>query len=112
MRLIAKEYSEITGITEETWYDEVAQTLTLKRFQDVEHTLAMNRIKYNSFAGKKPKFNDVKDGIYPVATIPTILIEKWKKEEGFDWYKSTKKERNQKLNSNEYSDLRVRPGKL
>ena len=112
MKLIAKEYNQFTGITEETWYDEVEGKLHLKRYQDVEHTLAMNRVMYNEHAGKKPKFQDVKQGFYHAARIPFSIIEKWRKEEGFDWYNSSRKEKRAKLNSNENQLLRVRPGKL
>jgi len=111
MKLVSRDYEPQTGITEEYWYDEMAGTITIKRFQDVEPILEANRIDFNSFSGKKPKFNDV-DGIYKVATIPNMLLEKWLREEGFNWQTASEKERAAKLNSNEYQLLRTRPGRI
>tara|TARA_R110000803_G_scaffold117357_4_gene185889 strand:+ start:598 stop:930 length:333 start_codon:yes stop_codon:yes gene_type:complete len=110
MKLIAREHSDITGITEETWYNVETRELTLKRFQDVEHTLAMNKVLYNEHTSK-PKFTDVKDGVYHAARIPLMVIEKWMKE-GFNWYKASENEKKAKLNAPEWRHLRVRPGKL
>ena len=111
MRLIASDYDEHTGITEETWYDDMAKTITLRRYQDVEDTLALNQELYNSHQHKKPVFNDV-DGIYHAATIPFMVIEKWLREDGFDWFKATCAERAKKLNDIENRYLRVRPGRI
>lgn len=110
MRLIARDYEPDTGITEEFWFSEEKQTITIRRLQDVDPILAMNRNEFNMFAGKKPTFNDV-NGIYKAATIPNILIEKWKKE-GFDWFKATEKEKAARLNSIDYRHLKTRPGKI
>jgi hypothetical protein len=114
MKLIKRDYEAITGITEETWYDEQTRKLTLKRFQDVEHTLAMNKVLFNEHRSKKPTFTDVgKDnGMYLKARIPFMIIEKWLREDGFNWYKATPEERKRKLNSNENQKLLTRPGRL
>jgi hypothetical protein len=111
-KLLARDYDQFTGITEETWYDEDAGTITLRRLQDVEHTLAMNKVMNNMHTSKKPSFNDVKGGAYHKARIPFMVVEKWMREEGFNWFKSTDKERRAKLNDSENSKLLVRPGKL
>ena len=109
IKLIAREHSEITGITEETWYDTETQVLTAKRFQDVEHTLAMNKVLYNEHRGTQ--FSDVKDGVFHAARIPFMVLEKWMAE-GFNWYKSTDAEKKEKLNDPKWRYLRVRPGNL
>lgn len=113
MKRIKVDHDEITGITEETWYDEKTKRLTLRRLQDVEHTLAMNKVMFNEHRGKKPTFTDVgKDnGMYLKARIPFIIIEKWMRE-GFDWYKATPAQRKAKLNDKDNSKLIVRPGRL
>ena len=108
--LLAREYSPITGITDETWYDEVTDKLTLRRLQDVEHTLAMNKVMNNSHPSRANYRNS--DGLHQIARIPTIIIEKWLREDGFDWFKSTDKERRAKLNDPDNRKLLVRPGKL
>ena len=111
MKLINRDYDQFTGITEESWYDEVAGTLTLRRLQDVEHTLAVNKMQFNDHAGKKPTFTDV-DGLYHKARIPFIVVEKWLREDGFDWFNSSTKDKRAKLNDNDNQKLLVRPGKL
>jgi hypothetical protein len=112
-RLLRKDYEEFTGITEETWYDEDAGTITLRRYQDVEHILERNQIMFNEHTGK-PKFNDIKGdtGMYHKARIPFMIIEKWLREDGFDWYKSSDAERRAKLNDGDNKKLLVRPGRL
>ena len=110
MKKIASEYDQFTGITEETWYDEQTHMLTLKRFQDVDHILAMNKVQYNEHPDKAT-FNDVKNGFFKSAEIPLMVIEQWK-QEGFDWYKSTAAEKRAKLNDGDYKKLRTRPGRL
>ena len=114
MKKIASNHEEFTGITEETWYDEATRKLTLRRYLDVEHTLAMNKVLFNEHSSKKPTFTDVgKDnGMYLKARIPFMVIEKWLREDGFDWYKATPAERKTKLNDNENQKLLVRPGRL
>lgn len=112
MKLIASNYDQFTGTTEETWYDEAEGKITLRRWQDVEHTLAMNKVMFNEHSGKKPSFADVKDGVYLKARIPTSVVEKWLREDGFDWYKASEADRKKKLNSNENQKFLVRPGKI
>ena len=111
MQLLLREYDKFTGITEESWYNEIEGTLTLRRLQDVEHTLAMNKVMKNSHVGKKASYSD-SDGLHHVARIPFMIVEKWLREDGFDWYNSTDKERRAKLNDADNGKLLVRPGKL
>jgi hypothetical protein len=90
----------------------MAGTLTIRRYQDVEPIIKENIAEFNMYASKMPTFSDIKNGLFKAATIPNMLIEKWLREEGFNWYTASEKERNAKLNSNEYQHLRTRPGKL
>ena len=110
-KLIAKDYDQFTGMTEETWYDEAEGTITLRRLQDVEHTLAMNKVMHNEHTAKKPTYSD-STGLHQVARIPFAVVEKWLREDGFDWFNSTDKERKAKLNDRDNSKLLVRPGTL
>lgn len=115
MKLIACDYSPITGFTEEVWYEEPASPgkpgrVTVRRLQDVDHILAENKIQNNLHTGKKPSYGD-SDGLHKIATIPFGLIEKWISE-GFNWFSSTDAQRRAKLNDSDYAKLRVRPGKL
>ena len=110
-KLLARDYDQFTGMTEETWYDEAAGTITLRRLQDVEHTLAMNKVMFNDHTAKKANYSDSK-GLHQVARIPFAIVEKWMREDNFDWFKSTDKQRRDKLNDRDNSKLLVRPGKL
>lgn len=110
-KLLASEYDPFTGITEESWYDDVKGTLILRRLQDVEHTLAMNKVMFNEHTSKKANYAD-SDGNHHVARIPFMVVEKWLREDNFDWYNSTDKERKAKLNDRDNRKLLVRPGKL
>ncbi len=113
-RLVRSEYDPETGITEEFWYEETPgnqkNRIHIRRLQDVEHTLGMNKILFNAHEGKKPKYNN-SDGLHHVARIPAVIVEQWMRE-GFDWYKSTDKQRRAKLNDPDFRKLLVRPGRL
>ena len=111
MKLLERTYDQFTGITEESWYDEVAGTLTLRRLQDVEHTLAMNKVMFNAHTAKKANYQD-SGGNHHVARIPFMIVEKWLRDGTIDWYNSTDKERKAVLNDRDNSKLLVRPGKL
>jgi hypothetical protein len=112
MKLIKRDYDKFTGITEEFWYEETEgdkpNRVTIRRLQDVEHTLAMNKIQHNMHS--RADYSD-SQGMHKVATIPLIKIEQWMRE-GFNWYESTDKERKAKLNERDNSKLLVRPGRL
>jgi hypothetical protein len=115
MKLVAQHYDPITGFTEEMWYAEPTVKggpgrVTIRRLQDVEHQLALNKIQFNSHTEKKASYGD-SDGLHKVATIPLGLIEQWMKE-GMNWFDSTQKERAAKLNDRDNSKLLVRPGKI
>lgn len=98
-------------MTEETWYDEDAGTITLRRLQDVEHTLAMNKALFNEHTAKKASYADSK-GFHHVARIPFAIVEKWLREDGFDFVNATDKQKKDKLNDRDFRKLLVRPGKL
>ena len=109
MRLLQRTYDPRTGFTEEAWYDDHTKRLTLRRLQDVEATLAKNRKIFNDHG--KTNYSD-SDGLHRVAHIPFAILEKWLREEGFDWYNSSHKERAAKLNHPDNQHLLVRPGKI
>lgn len=115
MKLYSEEYDPATGITEKTFYEEPAipggkGKITIQRFQDVEGTLNLNKAEYNNHGNTN--YRDSEGGAHRIARIPFMILEKWLREEGFDWYNSTDKERRAKLNHPENRFLLVRPGKL
>ena len=100
-----KQYDSVTGITEETWYDDQDGKIHVRRTADVEHIYRDNKIRIAS----SPRDFYKDDGLYHKATIPNIVIEKWKRE-GFDWYNSTDADKRRKLN--QHPELHVRKGRL
>ena len=99
------QYDPETGITEEMWYDDRDNKIHVRRKADVEHIYRANQIAI----ARSPRDFYRDDGVYHKATIPNIMIEKWKRE-GFDWYQSTDIERRRKLN--QHPELHVRRGRL
>lgn len=108
MQLMESHYDEFSGITEEYWYNHLTDELTIRRLQDVEKNIDVNKFLYNEH--NKPKYSD-SDGLHLVARIPLVMIEHWKKL-GFDWFNSTDNERRVWLDKPENQCLKVRPGKL
>jgi uncharacterized protein YodC (DUF2158 family) len=110
VKLLSSDYDKHTGMTEEHWYDESTKRLTIRRLQDVEGTLNDNREQYKSQGNIG--YGDSTGGAHKVATIPFVILEKWLREEGFDWFNSTDKERRARLNDPDNKFLLVRPGRL
>jgi hypothetical protein len=112
-RLIKSDYDPLTGFTEEFWYEEPVilggpGRVTIRRLQDVEGTLALNREQLNM----APKgYSDVKEGLYHKARIPLVKVEQWMRE-GFNWFEASDNEKRAKLNERDNSKLLVRSGKI
>lgn len=106
MKLISSQYDQATGMTEEHWFDEDTNRLTIRRLQDVEETLNVNQRQFNDATEKHG------DGIELVARIPMVLVEKLQRDKGLNWFKSTDAERRRLLNDPDYKKLRTRPGRL
>ena len=101
-----KHYDPDTGVTEEMWYDDRDRKIHVKRTAHVEHTYRENAIQLAS----SPRDFYKDDGLYHKARIPNIMIEKWLKEDGFDWYNSTDAERRAKVN--QHPEFHVRKGRI
>lgn len=107
--LYKTDYDKHTGITEEFWFDHETGEATVRRLQDVNPVIDMNKIEMG-LHNSRPGYSD-SNGQHLVARIPMVLVEKWKSQ-GFDWYQSTDKERREWLDKPEHAFLKVRPGKL
>lgn len=87
------------------WYADENGNAFKETIQDIAPALAQARIA-RDMGGKGKDMRHV-------ATIPTVLLDKWKKEEGLDfnnpddWIKIVAK-----LNSPEYHLLRVHEGRI
>jgi hypothetical protein len=119
MKLIKTDYDKFTGITEEFFYDDTpipgkpgAGRITIRRSQDMDHILAQNREMYKRGGATKGNMFADSNGNHMVARIPMLAIEEMKNKYGFNWFKSTDKERKAILNHPDNRDFRVRPGKL
>ena len=113
--LVRREYDPNTGITEEFWYEEVpgpsSDKIHIRRYQDVEGVLDLNKAQQNMDDHSGRKFSK-DDGIFHAARIPFAIIEKWMREDGFNWFTASSAERRKKLNDRDYQHLRVRNAKL
>jgi hypothetical protein len=79
----------------------------------VQAHLEMNKSEYNAVRHKGYKAALQKAKFWRAASIPNIIIEKWKKEEGLDIFNDEHWERIKvKLNSEEFKFLRTSPGKI
>ena len=106
--LVASDYDEFTGITEEFWHDPVARTVTIRRLMDVKPVV--KRIEAIRESNPTHFHND--DGAYKSAMIHPIAIENWKREKGFDWFNSSSSEKKQWLNRSENAHWKLRKGKI
>lgn len=110
MKLISRDYDPVTGVTDEYWHHtDGSNKLTIRRLQDVEGVIRDNKEQFNSHS--RIGYGD-SNGLHKIATIPLITIERWLREDGFDWFNSTDKDRRAKLNAPENQYLLVRPGRL
>lgn len=108
-RLVKVDYDPETKITEQFWFDDETDEVTIRKLQDVDAQIKQNKILMNSH-GTRANYGD-SNGQHLVARIPMVLIENWK-QQGFDWFVSTDKERRAWLDKPENAFLKVRPGKL
>lgn len=72
-----------------------------------------NKKLYNAVPHKQYKSALRKKNVWQAASIPCIILEKWKKEEGIDIFNDDHWPKvREKLNSEEYKFLRTSPGKI
>ena len=99
------DYNPLTGIS--TWFEYHSETdmTVISRLQDVEPILELNKAKANDTDLTKRGFNE---SWWEYASIPNIVIEKWKTEFGIDVYnKDHWKAIFKKLNDPEYRYLKT-----
>ncbi len=108
MRFVKRDIDPVTNIVEDFYYDELTGKVVIHRVQDVQPNLDVNKEMFNSH--NRASYGD-SNGQHLVARIPLIVIEQWK-EQGFDWFQLTDKERRTWLDKPENALFKVRPGKL
>jgi len=98
---------EVNSIETTADYDEMADRLIVKRTQDVEPILELNKKLQNENDGYTPSRN-----MRRVASIPNVVLEQWMKE-GVDVFdKNCREAVRRKLNDPEWMWLRTAPGRL
>ena len=108
-QLIRIEKDPITGIVEEFWYDNDLNKVTIVKKHDIQGITDMVK-EMNAQHHTRPNYSDSK-GQHLVARIPLVVIDLWK-EQGFDWFQTTDKERRAWLDRPENAVFKTRPGKL
>ena len=108
MKLV--DYDPITGIKTFVEYNAADDLIVVKEEQDVTSLLDRNKALFNEPDHRK---HGMKECFMHAATIPPILIHKWLKEEGIDFFKKEHWPRVQKkLNDPEYRYLRTSTGRI
>jgi hypothetical protein len=86
-------------------YDHETDSIVVNRVQDVEPLLELNKKELNGDSMYGPQNNS---GMRKVASIPLVVIEKWKRELGVDVFnKDHMPKVKQLLNDPEYRWLRT-----
>lgn len=79
----------------------------------VKKMLDRNKAEYNAIPHKQYRSALREKNMWRAASIPNIIVEKWKKEEGLDIFNENHWPKiREKLNSEEYRFLRTSPGKI
>lgn len=99
----------LTGV--ETWhhYDPVTDATTIESRQDVEPFLEANKVLSNTDYSQQ----GIKESWWHVASLPMVVIEKWKVEDGIDVFnKNHWNAVKRKLNDPENRFLRTGSGRV
>ena len=110
MILVNEEYNPVSGITTEWWHHKDGR-ITIRGVQDVEPVIRHNTAVLNS-KNAKGKLNESEGLGTKVASIPTILAEKWMRELGLNLYTCPSKDLLKMLNDPDYRKLRTAHGRL
>ncbi len=109
MKLMRRFFNPALDAIEEYYYNEQDEKIYYRKIEQLGNHIEANQQDFNFHNGVG--YGD-SQGVHKVASIPLILIDKWKKEHGFDWFNSTDREKRLWLDKPEHAFLKVRPGKL
>ena len=111
MKLISRDYSEVTGITTEYWSHPGGKRVTVRRYQDSEPLMTENARQLNSHSQKGRR--DYGEGVgLKIASIPPAFIEQYMKERGVNLLNCTDAQFKRFLNDPEYRKFRTAPGRV
>lgn len=108
-QLVRVERDPLTGAIEQFWYDHDTGRVHIVKSHDIESITKMVA-EMRAQQSTRPDYSNT-DGQFLVARIPLVVIDLWK-EQGFDWFQSTDKERRAWLDKPENDVFKTRPGKL
>jgi len=113
MKLLESQYDPFSGITTNYYSDKGGTRVVIQRTMDVEPLIDQNTVERNSHSHKsRDRFRTEGLGT-KVASIPFALVEKIKRETGFDIMTCTDEKRIAKfLNDSNYSKLRTAEGRV
>ena len=102
-------YDPISGIHQYHHYDHLTDITTIESVQNVEPIIERNK----ELAKTDHQQRGIKGGFWHAASVPNIIIEKWLREDGVDFFNrdhwgAVKR----KLNDPEWAYLRTGRGKL
>ena len=102
------DYDPFSGMTSRFDYDHSTQTTIIGREQDVSLVLQVNKALQNNEDYSK---QGIKNEWWHYATIPPLIIEKWKNEKGVDVFnKDHERAVFRLLNDPEYRYLKTTAG--
>ena len=103
------DHDPVSGLTEYHSYDPATDTTVIETVQDVAPVLERNKALQNADDGGWSPTRELRRA----ASIPDILVLKWRNEEGIDVFDPNHWPAvKRKLNSSEYRWLRTAPGTL
>ena len=103
------DHDPLGGVTEYHHYDSATDTTRIETVQDIAPILERNKALQNSDDGGWSPSRELRRA----ATIPDIIILKWRHEDGIDVFDPNHWPAvKRKLNSSEYRWLRSAPGVL
>ena len=111
MILVNKEHNPVSGITTE-WFVHKDGKITVRGVQEVGPIIRHNTAVLNTKNAKASKLNENEGLGTKVASIPTILAEKWMREKGLNLYTCPSKDLLKLLNDPDYRKLRTAHGRL
>lgn len=93
--------------------EEKDDTLWVREEQDISSAIEENKKSYNLVSHKGYKSALRKKNMWKAASIPNIIVEKWKRELNVDVFNDEDWPKVRKLlNDPEYQFLRTSPGKV
>lgn len=104
------DYDRATGVKTLARYDDVTEEMTIGSVQDVNPILEQAAASRNDPSQPWRREGGGEMGWWKVASIPLVLVEKWKREDGIDVFNKDHTDAVvKKLNDPDYAYLKTAP---